>query len=162
MPKVLVWQEPYAVGHHGLDDEHRAILKAINAICAADIAKCDSHELCGLCDSLKATAKNHFGHENLVLDAIVQYTGREPNLPVFIRTMSESVISEHLASHGQALDELDSLIQVASSSTRPEGPSLRDGLKRWFVVHAVKYDAHLKAIFQAMENDCPALIRKLH
>jgi hypothetical protein len=63
--------------------------------------------------------------------------------------MSAAVIGEHIVDHARSLQQLGSIIR-AFHSTPAEGKQIGDALRGWFVEHAVKYDAHLKAVFQAM------------
>jgi hemerythrin len=53
------------------------------------------------------------------------------------------------------------MIRDALPDTRPNAQPLREILSHWFVNHAVKNDAHLKTLFQAMEKDCPDLLLRL-
>jgi hypothetical protein len=39
--------------------------------------------------------------------------------------------------------------------------SIYDGLEHWFITHAIGYDAHLKAVFQALMKDRPDLLTLL-
>jgi hypothetical protein len=93
----------------------------------------------------------------MVLKAIRSFAQTEPDFPASMKSMSEAVFVEHLKDHQHAIDALGSLI----SRSLDEGRPLRNELTSWFVAHAVKYDAHLKAVFQGLQDDCPALFRKL-
>lgn len=52
--------------------------------------------------------------------------------------------------HVLTLSKLELIIRSHSSRTDSAESSLGNNLKVWFLEHAIKYDAHLKAVFQAM------------
>ena len=133
------------------------MVDAINAICECEHAKGGDNDLRSRCEALRTLSSGHFEHEELVLKAIRSFARTEPDFPVSMKSMSEAVFVEHLQDHRQAIDALGALI----SKSHDKGLPLCDELTSWFVEHAVKYDAHLKAIFQGMQNDCPTLFRKL-
>ena len=157
MSQALIWQDHFSVGHTGLDNEHRSMIDAINAICEGERTDKGGSDLGSRYESLRALSSSHFEHEELVLNTIQSYARTEPSFPGSIEGMSEAMFGEHFQDHGQAIDVLGSLI----SRSRENGAPLCEDLTSWFVSHAVKYDAHLKAVFQGMHNDCPALFRKL-
>jgi hemerythrin len=157
MRQALVWREHFSVGHTGLDDEHRLMIDAINAICESERADSGGSDPSSRHESLRALSLSHFEHEEAILNTIRSYALTEPSFPASIELMSEAMLGEHIHDHMQAIEVLNAMI----SRSRERGEPLCEDLTAWFVSHAVKYDAHLKAVFQGIQNDCPALFRKL-
>jgi hemerythrin len=158
MPRALAWSESFSVGHAGLDAEHRSLIEAVNAISAADKANCAPKKMQSMLDDLKAAVEKHFDHENSLLRVIVSDAATGHRSPKFLRTMSEAAISEHIDDHQEAFAYLDTVIRAKYSRTRSEDQPLSDDLINWFLEHAIKHDAHLKAIFQAIQSECPHLL----
>lgn len=157
MTKGLTWREHFSVGHTGLDAEHRSMIDAVNAICECEHARSGDVDLSARYGTLRILSSKHFEHEGLVLKAIQSFGLTEPSFPVSIEGISEAVLDEHLHDHSEAFDALNSHI----SRSQEMGAALCEELTSWFVSHAVKYDAHLKALFQGIESDCPDLLRRL-
>ena len=136
------------------------MLRAVNAIVATNGADRGSHELKRLCEALRKAALTHIEHENALLGMILHEPATGGLAPEFLKVMSEAVVSEHIEEHRRWLGDLDSLIHRLCSSFDVQWQVLRLELCSWFVDHAVGYDAHLKAVFQAMENDTPDVYRR--
>jgi len=146
----LAWMEEYAVGHKGLDAEHRQLVKIINEIHAAMEAGQISQQLRPLLKALEFAAVAHFRHENSVLREIGDHTGRyREDQTDLILIANDDDISGHLAEHARALIILKSIIRAFYSETHLTEQKLSHNLRYWFVEHATKYDAHLKAFFSA-------------
>ena len=138
---LLEWQERYSVGQRGLDDEHERLVGIINQIHAAEAGACTPEQLSNLANSLYLVAMEHFRHENALMRDIITgaYLPRTGG-----RKMSEEIVNEHCAEHANALIELETMLHSFAS----DGASLAICLKVWFVDHALKHDAHLRAFFQ--------------
>ncbi len=158
MPKALIWSASFSVGHPGLDAEHRSLLEAVNAICAAEKTKCTPHKLRALLNDLKVTTEKHFEHENSVLRAVISGAATGRRTPTFLKAMSETEIIAHIDDHQRAFAYLDSIIRAKYSHTQSAQQPLCDDLINWFLGHAVRHDVHLKTIFQAIESECPHLL----
>lgn len=151
----LAWSDSFSVGHTALDEEHRSIIAIINSI-GADESNEDG--LRQRLECLLVTTSKHFEHEKLLMQAILSALDVES---LVIESMSRQVADEHLREHELSLDLLGRMATEASVD-QPRNPSeLYEYLVHWFVQHAVKHDAELKAVFQALERDCPALLRTL-
>jgi hemerythrin len=141
----LQWIDGYAVGHEGLDREHRRLVDIINEIHVAELAG-NSEQVGGLLETLREVTAEHLGHENAVMHEVesraAQATGGRQ---AFLEAMSAAVIDEHIGEHARSLQQIDTIIHGFHA-----GAQIGDALRGWFVEHAVKYDAHLKAVFQAM------------
>jgi hemerythrin-like metal-binding protein len=143
--EILPWSENFAVGHKGLDAEHRHLVKLINEIGAVVRSKKKPEKLINLLKVLHRVAVEHIQHENAILSEI--HTGNYKPLQKrqsqrFLRIMAKVAFDEHLAEHDALLTRL-ALITTGPAST------LCDELKAWFVDHVHSYEADLKAIFQA-------------
>ena len=60
-----------------------------------------------------------------------------------IAGMATNIFDTHMAEHAALLERFQEIMQTPLET-------LGDTLKSWFLDHAVKQDAHLKTIFQAM------------
>ena len=145
----LQWIDGYAVGHEGLDAEHRRLVDLINEIHIAELAG-NAKQVGHLLDIFREATAEHLGHENVTMCEVesraAQVTGGRQ---AFLEAMSAAVIGEHIVDHARSLQQLDSIIR-AFHLAPAEGKQIGDALRGWFVERAVKYDAHLKAVFQAM------------
>jgi hemerythrin len=114
-----------------------------------------------LLEDLVTATIRHFEHEDQLLRKIVALTVTEKFSPDALRHMSESVLVEHIGDHARTLEELGSLVQVYHSERQMTKDELSDALKNWFIGHAVRSDAHLKSVFQAIQTERPALMSDL-
>jgi len=155
--EALKWQEYFSVGHPALDAEHRSMVDAINAICECEHARGDESDLRLRCETLRTLSSSHFEHEERVLGEIRSFAQTEPEFPVSMKSMSEAMFIEHLRDHQHAIDALRLLLLRSGDRGLP----ICDDLTRWFVEHAIKYDAQLKAVLRGIQDDWPVLFRKI-
>ena len=156
MAHGLSWSEKYSVGHDGLDAEHRALIAAITGICTRGPDD-DLSVLHPLIEDVRKIAAQHFESESAILRAIIASAASEIYSPTFLKSMTDAVLHEHVEHHASEIIQLDSIFATGQSSAS----QLCYELENWFLKHAVKYDAHLKALFQAMQDDCPKLFQQL-
>lgn len=125
-------------------------MEAIGDIYSAELAGLSPQQLKPLLSDLELAAVAHFKHENSVLleigDSASQSQETRSDL---ILAVYGADISEHLAEHARALIELETITHAFYSGTRSAKQKLSRELKAWFIEHATKYDAHLKAFFLA-------------
>ena len=147
MARPIPWSENFAVGHVELDRQHRRLIELINAIDAAAQSEQFPERLAGLLQLLRVATEEHIRQENALLWEIRSGTyaplqGRVRTLH-FLKAIAGSAFDEHMAEHAMLLARFDSIVG---------GPleALCDGLKVWFVDHAIKHDSYLKVIFQAI------------
>lgn len=147
MARPIPWSENFAVGHAELDRQHRRLIELINEIDAAAQSEQLPERLPGLLQLLRVATDEHIRQENALLWEIRSGTykplqGRTRSLH-FLKAVAGSAFDEHMAEHATLLARFDT---IAS------GPldALYDGLKVWFVDHAIKYNSYLKVIFQAI------------
>ena len=146
MAEILPWSESFAVGHDGLDLEHRHLVKLINEIGTVVRSKKNPEKLVDLVKVLHWAAVEHIRHENAILWQI--QTGNYKPLQKrsqsqrFLKIMAKAVFDEHMAEHDALLARLATIVSGPAST-------LCDDLKAWFVEHVHGYEADLKAIFQA-------------
>ena len=140
-PMLLEWQETFAVGHAELDAEHQRLLRIINQIHESETGNASS-QTPNLLTALYLTAMEHFRHENLLMRDIIvgAYLPRDG-----CENISEATVNEHCAEHARALIELEGMLHGYASDLRAHLPAR---LRLWFVDHATKHDAHLRAFFQ--------------
>jgi|SRR5579863_2534484 len=139
---LLKWQENFGVGHRGLDTEHRRLVGIINQIHDAEAAACTPRQLLDLANALYVVAMEHFRHENALMRDIIAGAYLPPSGG---QKISEDVVNEHCAGHANALIELETMLHSAVSDDHARLAAL---LSDWFVDHALKHDAHLRAFFQ--------------
>ncbi len=154
MAKRLGWSDAFSVGHDLLDAGHRRLIDTINALCAAIEGKQGPKQLRDLADALKLEAADHFGHEDAVLQEIigdvVHAAPQRREMRAHLKSMSDAALIEHIHEHGRQLTRLDLILRAQDPAIGPGTTSLFDELSDWFVKHAIKQDAHLKTILQAM------------
>jgi len=152
MSQPLTWSDAFAVGHAGLDREHRALVDVINLVC--NDADASLSETLG---KLKVIATRHFDHENALIRAILACAGAHSEDAKRLATLGLDTLTHHIDEHGDRMDELDALIARSLS----QGSPAREDLQHWFYGHAIKADAHLKTLFQFIRTDCPDLLAQL-
>lgn len=147
MGKALRWSDSFAVGHEAIDSEHRILVQLINDVDDAARANVSSERLAPLLHTLGRAVEDHFRTENSVLWELRAdtYEGlkRSPEARRIVAGMANSVFDEHMAEHASLLGRFEEIVRASREA-------IGDMLKSWFIDHAVKQDAHLKAIFQAM------------
>jgi hemerythrin len=146
MAQPLTWNESFAVGHEGLDAEHRDLVESINEISDAIRSQKSPEQLADLLKALRKVAVEHIRHENSILWQIRAGTyepvqGHARTLP-FQEMMAKAAFDKHMDEHDALHARFDTIIGGAVNTLSGE-------LKAWFVHHARGYDADLKAIFQA-------------
>ena len=145
----LAWTEEYAVGHKGLDAEHRQLAEAVNEICCTEHAEHTQDQLRPLLNALVFATVEHFKHENSVMrEFSLCATPSQKNHPVFHKAMSVAAINEHCAEHAQALLGLETIIRAFCSGTDSGQETLGQKLIDWFTEHAINHDGDLKGVFQ--------------
>src|SRR5579872_258165 len=134
------WRDAFAVGHPGLDGEHRRMVTLINDITAAIDAAMGEEEFSELLEQIRAVAEQHFRNENAVLWELRSGTYAalrdHPRTPPFVKAMAEAAFDEHMAEHEAMLRQIDAV------KTLPR-EALGETLKTWFLNHAIKHDSHL-------------------
>jgi hemerythrin-like metal-binding protein len=145
MNRRLEWNDAFAIGHTLLDAQHRDLIRLINRLCAALDTKADMTAKHPDLRALLHAAKEHFEHEIAVLKAIVAGPA-----PAHAKAIGTSAMGAHASAHDRALDELRAIVARIEHALADDLPHHADELITWFVVHAIKYDANLKAVFQAM------------
>lgn len=158
MSQSLAWSSAFSVAHPALDAEHREIMLAIRRV---DQAGDDQDRLRPVLYDLKLTASAHFVHEGAILRGIAAATSTERRSRKFVAAMTQAVLDEHLAEHDIALALLDQIIRQKLAEQGAKAPAIGEALTHWFINHAVRHDAHLKTLFQTIEQDCPELLDRV-
>jgi len=142
----LPWSERFAVGHEELDRDHRRLVELINEVIDTVQANAPQEQLSGLLRELHTVAVEHIRQENTILWELRSNTygplkGR-PQTAQFLKALAAAAFDEHVAEHSRLMTSFDGF---------RDGPvdTLCETLRAWFLDHAIKHDAHLKAIFQA-------------
>lgn len=146
----LNWRETYAVGHLGLDLEHKRLVELINEI--SGIRAQAARQLCSLSHAFYLASVEHFRHENAVMRDIISgaYLLSDERLYRFI---SEGAVNAHCAEHARTLIKLERILQPFSTAQSHDGPVLASDLRIWFLDHAIHHDDHLKKVFQKPAAD---------
>lgn len=147
MGEPLRWTDSFATGHEVIDKEHRVLVQLINDVDDTARASPSGERLASLLQELRHAVEDHFRTENSILwelrSGTYEKLKQSPSARRIVAGMATSVFDDHMAEHASLLDRFG---EIASASRETIG----DMLKSWFVDHAVKQDAHLKTIFQAM------------
>jgi hemerythrin len=142
----LPWNESFAVGDKVLDAQHRRLVELINQVTDAVHSSASGEQIASLLQVLCAVTEEHLRQENAVLWEL-RSGNYEPlkgraTTPHFLKAMAGAAFDEHIASHAGLMASFET-IRSAPAET------LCEKLRAWFLDHAIKHDAHLKAIFQA-------------
>jgi hemerythrin len=150
MHRPLSWHEAFSVGHEALDDEHRQLMGLINNFCAALKENPARGRSVAVLRKLNAASEDHLWHEDVVLREIqssVNGAAVEPPPRAYIRAVAAAAIEDHIAEHQRVRESLRVVAgKVRSASQLDE---LGIDIMAWFVDHAVKHDARIRAVFQA-------------
>ena len=151
---LLSWSETFSVGHSGLDSEHRALIDAICAVASAN----DEAFRRELLNSVIELGQAHIAHENAVLHAI---SGIDAVARSRCSVLGDGQLAaaEHIRDHEHVAETLRSLAR--DTDKMKSSRALYETLCHWFVSHAVKHDAQLKMLLQAITRDCPDVLREL-
>ena len=158
MQKHLEWNKAFSVLHPALDLEHRKIIERINDVIASTREGGDAARLRSLLCAVKEEAGTHFAHEDAILRGIAAATLSVRQSRKFVAAMTQALIDEHIQEHNIALASLEFMIRRTLSANSANAPAIGETLTHWFVNHAVKHDAHLKTLFQTIEQECPELL----
>ena len=124
--KDLHWKEIYAVGVPSIDDEHKTLFDAVQALKSAMVRNAGSEEMGVLLRELAATTARHFADEEALLRE-VQYPGAGLHTVNHQRLMEK--INAFVARH----------IQGAATMNQHAWSFLRD----WLVFHVENDDARI-------------------
>jgi hemerythrin len=154
MPSSFVWSDLFAVGHDRLDREHRDLVELIARFCAAVHAGESIARLTHRLDAIKRATRGHLRSENAVLRELKGKVGRSDanrhGAPRHLGAVTNAAIEDHIAEHRTMLKGLTAFANRLGGMNQADGPALCSDIKAWFLDHAVKHDAHLKTIFQAL------------
>jgi hypothetical protein len=73
-------------------------------------------------------------------------SAQRPATAQVLKAMAGAAFEEHMAEHEVLLARFEAM-------TAAPLEMLADGLRAWFIVHAIQYDGRLKAIFEAMRDE---------
>ena len=147
MDQPLKWSDSFMVGHGALDAEHCELMAAINGVCEACMAG-ERERLGALLKTVEQVTAAHLKHEDDVMRDIA--TDRGSRLDGEVKAMTKRAIDRHVAEHERNLANLRAIMSKAESEPDCGAAQICADLKQWFLDHAVKYDSHLKTIFQAI------------
>lgn len=154
MGEPLAWNDAFAVGHEGLDAEHRGLIDAINTLCAACDTQRDLQEIESLLSTVKLSVEAHIQSESAILWEISSgastAASKRPRTPTLVKALTAARLDDHFAEHDRTLAHIEAIVSAGRAAPDQVGVALCGALKAWFIDHAIKYDAHLKTIFQAM------------
>jgi len=154
MKPLLNWADSYSVGHAGLDADHRHLIDSINEVQSAMEARHPAEKMRPLLERLALSTEAHFHHENTVLEEIRDSVKVAPpklrRQRAHLKALSDLALGAHILEHRSSLIKLVWITRVPRTDHEVWGPDLCANLRDWFLEHAIKYDADLKTIFQAM------------
>ena len=145
----LAWTDEYAIGHTGLDGEHRQLVNAINEICSIKCAGYELDQLRPLLEALTIATVEHFKHENSLLRELsIWASGLQADHQAILNIINAAAVNEHCAEHAQVLLRLEAIIDAFYYGADSDRAHLGKALMDWFVEHAVRHDADLRGVFQ--------------
>ncbi|HLJ19360.1 MAG TPA: hemerythrin domain-containing protein [Stellaceae bacterium] len=146
MIRPLPWNVGFAIGHPEIDAQHRHLVVLINDIIAA-VERNALETLPERLNALATAAAGHFRAELAVMRELghsLHHGMTEPRkTPRLLKALAEVAVDEHEAEHAALLNRLDGFRALPPHS-------LCERLREWFVDHAIKRDARLRAVFQAI------------
>jgi hemerythrin len=148
----LGWQDAYAVGHLGLDLEHRRLVALINDISGIGAGTDGARHLSDLSNAFYLASVEHFRHENAVMRDLIVGAYLLPGGGVRHMAIGEAAINDHCAEHAQALIQLEGRLQIFFAGQDRQGAILASVLRSWFLDHVINHDAHLKEVFQTRKD----------
>jgi hemerythrin len=153
MDRPLIWSEAFAVGHEGLDKEHRRLVVLINDLCTCVVTR-DADEIATRLRTLTTEAKAHLEHETVVLREFRRDLEEPSNqhVPRQLKTTIAAAIEDHVADHIILQRRLAEVTRTVRNGRWVEGSSLCQLVEMWFLDHAVKYDIQIKTIIQSMRR----------
>ena len=146
--KPLSWRATFAIGHETIDREHRILLALINDLVAEASPEGHHERVPHALKMLRLATEDHFRTEGAVLwefrNGTNEGLNRSPKAKYVLSRMASTVFDEHIEEHTSLMAQFDQFERLPMEA-------LGDAVKSWFVDHAVKRDAQLKSIFQAMK-----------
>ena len=145
MVTALPWNVGFAIGHPEIDAQHRHLIQLINEIISA-VEQRTVDRLPTMLDALVEAAAEHFRTEISALQEFLAQAHSRKQRPWpsrQVHALTDTGIDEHQAQHGLLLSELGGFRTLAP-------PALCARLKEWFVDHAIRQDARLRPISQAI------------
>ena len=147
MDRPLPWSDNFAVGHAGLDTQHYRLVELINDVGIAVRSDMNPERLSALLKVLRVAVEDHIRQEDSLLWEIKSGTYAplkdRPRTTYFLEAMAGAAFDEHMAEHKTLLARFDAIVSAPVDT-------LCHALKAWFLDHAIKHDAQLKTLFQAM------------
>ncbi|HYM30058.1 MAG TPA: hemerythrin family protein [Candidatus Cybelea sp.] len=145
MTDTLRWSKSFSIGHKGLDAEHRGMIDLINRFCLARGADLHMQHLLSGMRELESLTEKHFKHEEAMLEE--HYLAARKGSRV-----RESILAaktEHAVEHQKSLSLLREMSRTLPADAGAARSKLCGELKKWFIDHAVGYDAQMKTIVQS-------------
>ena len=127
---ALPWSDSFSVGIEALDNEHRALVRLVNAVCAA-WHEGQKEAALDAFDSLTVLADDHFRHEEEILRGIPGYQD----------------LASYVSEHQNRLKQLTALrgrFENAPAGSKEAGPC--NHLIDWFVRQIIGHDAAIKSL----------------
>lgn len=154
MTDPFPWSDVFAVGHADLDSQHRQLVDLIDQFCAAARRNEGAEGLRAHLSAITQATRTHLIHENAVLCEIkLGMENPSPasrKTPRHLGTVTQAAIDDHISEHPRLLDHLITIARGLCGGDEINKAAMCADLKAWFLDHAIKHDAHLKAVFQAM------------
>jgi hemerythrin len=153
MRKPLQRLDAFMVGDAGLDAEHGQMIDLINDFCSAEFSQPRTPARLALLPQLEAVTRAHTEHENVALSAAtanlrarVAKSDLPPRRRATMAAAADQAVNDHVVAHYQMSLRLESITRAANLYRPQGGETPGEQLKAWFLDHARKHDAHLKAL----------------
>jgi hemerythrin len=126
---MMIWTSDYETGNAAMDGEHALLMALVNELAIEIDADEGGQRVVAAADTLVASVRSHFSHEEGLLEALA--------FPCF---------REHKAQHHEMLQELEELhAMLTAQSDRRAAITLRDLMHSWLRGH-ILYDDKAYAV----------------
>lgn len=123
---LIEWREDFRIGLPEVDEEHRALIAAINRLHRELVVGASLAKVAGALGDIHAAIASHFALEEKDMAAL-----------------GYGEHGAHKADHERLLDEILDILDEVTASGRYDARQLSSRLSAWFVEHFRTFDARL-------------------
>ncbi len=133
---LIEWREEYCTGIDGVDFEHEALIRQINAVYELIVNQGEKDQVIDSLGEIYGSISAHFALEEqmMVRHNYAQY-------------------AEHRADHERLLDDIREITEEFEQSVKLDDDRLKQKLADWFRIHFSTHDARLHSMAGMREHD---------
>ncbi len=129
----LIWDETFSVGVEILDEQHKKLIKMLNAMIEAPGTDVGSELVSEVLTQMQQYATKHFSQEE---EYMIKY--------------GYMYYDQHKAEHKQYMKKMAMLCIETMRQRKAVPTEMLEFLKSWWVNHILKNDMQYKALFNSM------------